>query len=74
MVNLLGEYIENIMVKIECLDDMYLYLYGKKVVKEKRKMGYIMVLVDKIDEVIEKVEFLGIWERMEEVIIWLNVI
>ncbi|WVE37141.1 5-(carboxyamino)imidazole ribonucleotide synthase, partial [Priestia megaterium] len=66
-VNLLGEHIENTMAKIECLDDMHLHLYGKKVAKEKRKMGHITVLADKIDEAIEKAESLGIWERTEEV-------
>lgn len=67
MVNLLGEHIENTMAKIECLNDMHLHLYGKKVAKEKRKMGHITVLADKIDEAVEKAESLGIWERTEEV-------
>ncbi|TYR79121.1 5-(carboxyamino)imidazole ribonucleotide synthase [Priestia megaterium] len=66
MVNLLGEHIEDTLAKIECFDNVHLHLYGKKVAKEKRKMGHITVLADKIDEAMIKAESLGIWERTEE--------
>ncbi len=66
MVNLLGEHIENTMAKIECLDDMHLHLYGKKVAKEKRKMGHITVLADKIDEAIGKSRISRNAEKLNE--------
>jgi 5-(carboxyamino)imidazole ribonucleotide synthase len=66
MVNLLGEHVEAAISKIECFGDIHLHLYGKKVAKEKRKMGHITVLADKIEDAVSKAESLAIWNRTEE--------
>ncbi|MFC0043911.1 5-(carboxyamino)imidazole ribonucleotide synthase [Metabacillus iocasae] len=66
MVNLLGEHVERAIGKIECFSDIHLHLYGKKVAKEKRKMGHITVLADKIEDAVSKAESLAIWKRTEE--------
>lgn len=63
MVNVLGEHLQPLMQKMSTLDqDMKVHLYGKKEAKFKRKMGHINVISDSIEESINKIKALNIWD------------
>jgi 5-(carboxyamino)imidazole ribonucleotide synthase len=67
MVNILGEHVEKIIEKIEHFSDCDLHLYGKKEAKIKRKMGHLTIVADKIEDALQKVDALEIWNQLEEV-------
>lgn len=63
MVNILGEHLEQVLAKLDQLDTAKLHLYGKKDAKVGRKMGHLNVLANSVDEALEKIEKLEIWEN-----------
>lgn len=65
MVNILGEHMPKIMDNLVNFTDHYLHLYGKTEAKVGRKMGHITVLGDTVEEAIEKVNGLGIWDEID---------
>lgn len=66
MVNILGEHVEPVLNKINQLPDRAkLHLYGKKECKVKRKMGHLNVLADSVEEALEQIQQLEIWNQAE---------
>ena len=67
MVNILGEHLSKVLENVEHFSDVHLHLYGKEEAKHGRKMGHINVLGDTVEEALEKVASLKIWnaEKME---------
>jgi len=66
MVNILGEHVEPVLNKINQLPDrVKLHLYGKKECKVKRKMGHLNVLADSVEEALEQIQQLEIWNQAE---------
>lgn len=66
MVNILGEHVEPILNKMDELPDTAkLHLYGKKECKAKRKMGHLNVLADSVEEALNKIQQLEIWNKSE---------
>ncbi|HBI05399.1 MAG TPA: 5-(carboxyamino)imidazole ribonucleotide synthase, partial [Paenibacillaceae bacterium] len=66
MVNLLGEHVEPVLNKInELPDQAKLHLYGKKDCKAKRKMGHLNVLADSVEEALDIIQQLEIWNKVE---------
>ncbi len=67
MVNILGEHLSRVLANIEHFSDCHLHLYGKEEAKLGRKMGHINVLGDTVEEAMEKIASLKIWneEKME---------
>lgn len=62
MVNILGEHLEAIREQMHILDaSCKVHLYGKKEAKEKRKMGHLNVVANTIEEALEKINRLKIW-------------
>lgn len=66
MVNILGEHVEKVIKKIEYFSNCNLHLYGKKEAKIKRKMGHLTIVTDKLEEALQKVDALDIWNQVEE--------
>jgi 5-(carboxyamino)imidazole ribonucleotide synthase len=67
MVNILGEHLSKVLENIQHLSFAHLHLYGKAVAKEGRKMGHLTVLGETVEEALELVDSLQIWneEKME---------
>ncbi len=61
MVNILGEHLQQVVNSIPKLNDFHLHLYGKAEAKKGRKMGHLTVLADTVEEALEKIHQLGIW-------------
>jgi len=67
MVNILGQHMDRILEAIPSMDPaMKLHLYGKNEAKHNRKMGHLNVLGQTVEEAIEKIKALNIWD-MEEI-------
>ncbi|MGE5702364.1 MAG: 5-(carboxyamino)imidazole ribonucleotide synthase [Clostridia bacterium] len=67
MINILGEHVQPVLDKVEELPPTCkLHLYGKSESKVKRKMGHLNVLADSVEEAMELVDKLKIWDRVEE--------
>ncbi|TLS34966.1 5-(carboxyamino)imidazole ribonucleotide synthase [Pseudalkalibacillus caeni] len=66
MVNILGEHLESVLEKIQALEGSKLHLYGKDEAKPKRKMGHINVLAPTVEEALEKINQLKIWQTNEQ--------
>ena len=66
MVNILGEHLQPVLDKLPELDSsIKLHLYGKEEAKTKRKMGHLNVTAANVEEAIDKIKALNIW-NMEE--------
>lgn len=67
MVNILGEHLSKVIENIQQLSDCHLHLYGKAEAKTGRKMGHLTVLGNTVEEALEIVSSLQIWneEKME---------
>lgn len=67
MVNILGEHLSQVLENIQHLSFAHLHLYGKAVAKKGRKMGHLTVLGETVEEALELVDSLQIWneEKME---------
>ncbi|MFN7251345.1 MAG: 5-(carboxyamino)imidazole ribonucleotide synthase [Anaerobacillus sp.] len=67
MVNILGEHLAKVLENIQHLSCAHLHLYGKAVAKKGRKMGHLTVLAETVEEALELVDSLQIWneEKME---------
>ncbi|KAA0546374.1 5-(carboxyamino)imidazole ribonucleotide synthase [Bacillus sp. BGMRC 2118] len=63
MVNLLGEHIGITLDNIELLKTGKLHLYGKKEAKIKRKMGHITFIGQSVEEILETIDALPIWNE-----------
>lgn len=63
MVNILGEHIVQVLEKIPFMERCHLHLYGKEERKQGRKMGHLTVLATTVEEAIEIVESLEIWNE-----------
>ncbi|WP_419146673.1 5-(carboxyamino)imidazole ribonucleotide synthase [Priestia endophytica] len=61
MANLLGDEMNKALDKVEQFSDCHLHLYGKKEVKDGRKMGHMTVIADNIEMALEKINALKIW-------------
>lgn len=62
MVNILGEQLQEVVDKLPQLDqDFKLHLYGKKEAKPKRKMGHLNVVSPTIEQSLDKIKALKIW-------------
>lgn len=61
MVNILGEHLQQVVKSVPKLKDFHLHLYGKDEAKQGRKMGHMTVLADTVEEALEKINQLGIW-------------
>lgn len=62
MVNILGQHLEKSIENIRNFADCKLHIYGKKEAKHNRKMGHLNVLADSVEEALEQIEKLKIWE------------
>ena len=63
MVNILGEHLERVLKSVRQFSNCHLHLYGKEEAKVGRKMGHITVLAATIEEAIETIDALKIWEQ-----------
>lgn len=67
MVNVLGEHVQPLLdwlsTQTEERPDLSikLHLYGKNEVKEKRKMGHVNILANRVEDALSWVESTGIW-------------
>jgi 5-(carboxyamino)imidazole ribonucleotide synthase len=62
MVNILGEHLQPVLAKTDCLGSgIKIHLYGKEEAKPKRKMGHLNVLASSVEEALAKIDKLGIW-------------
>lgn len=67
MVNILGEHLPQTLENVINMSDCHLHLYGKEEAKQGRKMGHLTVLGKSIEEALQKIDALQIWneEKME---------
>lgn len=67
MVNILGEHLSKVLENIQQLSECHLHLYGKAEAKTGRKMGHLTVLGNTVEEALEIISSLQIWneEKME---------
>lgn len=65
MVNILGEHVEPILQHIRSSSQGKLHLYGKSEAKVKRKMGHISFVEESVDEALEKINQLNVWNQTE---------
>ncbi len=66
MVNILGEHVEPVLERIQHLPTTAkLHLYGKKDSKIKRKMGHINFLAPTVEEALQQIDELDIWNKTE---------
>ncbi|RXJ02368.1 5-(carboxyamino)imidazole ribonucleotide synthase [Anaerobacillus alkaliphilus] len=67
MVNILGEHLPKVLATIPLMSDCHLHLYGKDAAKKGRKMGHLTVLGNTVEEALEIIGSLEIWqeEKME---------
>lgn len=64
MVNILGEHLQRVIETMPRLDPaMHVHLYGKKEAKEKRKMGHLNVRAHHVQQALDKLNALGIWQH-----------
>ncbi|MBM6616235.1 5-(carboxyamino)imidazole ribonucleotide synthase [Bacillus suaedaesalsae] len=63
MVNVLGEHVGITLDNIELLKSGKLHLYGKKEAKRKRKMGHITFIGESVENIIETINALPIWNE-----------
>jgi 5-(carboxyamino)imidazole ribonucleotide synthase len=64
MVNILGEHVEPVLRQLGAMDGtMKLHLYGKHEAKHKRKMGHLNVLAPTVEEALQRIRELGIWNE-----------
>ena len=68
MVNLLGQHVERAIEAIPQFSNIHFHLYGKDSAKHNRKMGHITILADSIEDAMDSVRKVNIWndERVEE--------
>ncbi|WP_246942879.1 5-(carboxyamino)imidazole ribonucleotide synthase [Bacillus pinisoli] len=67
MVNLLGEHVEPTLEQYELILSGKVHLYGKKEAKLKRKMGHITFLGEDVEEILQDLSKLTIWNEKAEV-------
>jgi 5-(carboxyamino)imidazole ribonucleotide synthase len=65
MVNLLGEHVELTLDNIDLIKTGKLHLYGKKEAKHKRKMGHITFIGPSIEELLNNISSLPIWNEIK---------
>lgn len=63
MVNVLGEHVQPIIDHIAKLQHAHLHLYGKKEAKKKRKMGHVTVLAETVEDALQMIDGLHIWNK-----------
>ena len=61
MVNILGEHVNDVIKQLPMLKDWHVHLYGKKEVKEKRKMGHATLLKNDVNDAIPEIYSTMIW-------------
>lgn len=66
MINVLGEHVEPLLQWIEKKQqtqhiDIKIHLYGKKEAKNKRKMGHLNILCDRVEDALQWIDESGIW-------------
>lgn len=66
MVNILGQHVDKILESIERFKTCKLHLYGKAEAKHNRKMGHLNVLAPHVDEALDIINKLQIWEQKGE--------
>lgn len=66
MVNILGQHVDKILESIEHFKTCKLHLYGKAEAKHNRKMGHLNVLAPHVDEALDIINKLQIWEQKGE--------
>ncbi|WP_347552614.1 5-(carboxyamino)imidazole ribonucleotide synthase [Pseudalkalibacillus hwajinpoensis] len=62
MGNLLGQHVNPLMENISAIGSAKLHLYGKDEAKQNRKMGHINFLAPSIEEAIERMNQLKLWQ------------
>ncbi len=67
MVNILGEHLPKVLATVHRMSNCHLHLYGKEAAKKGRKMGHLTVLGNTVEEALETIRSLEIWqeEKME---------
>lgn len=66
MVNILGEHVEPVIERVQQLPPTAkLHLYGKAESKVKRKMGHINFLAPTVEEALQQIQSLEIWDKTE---------
>jgi len=65
MVNILGEHVQSVIDNIPKFQNVHLHLYGKKEAKKKRKMGHVTVLAETVEEALQAIDALHIWNEKE---------
>lgn len=66
MVNILGDHLAQVIERMPTLDSrMKIHLYGKEEAKTKRKMGHLNVSSPTVEEAIELINQLEIWEPVK---------
>ncbi|PEP56424.1 5-(carboxyamino)imidazole ribonucleotide synthase [Bacillus pseudomycoides] len=68
MVNILGEHIEGVLKQVNRLTGCYLHLYGKEEAKLQRKMGHVNILNENVEDALDKVQELHIWDHQEQLL------
>lgn len=63
MVNVLGQHVDDLLGQmVQMPGNMKVHLYGKAEAKADRKMGHVNVLASSVDEALNQIRALGIWE------------
>jgi len=61
MVNILGEHMEDVLIRIPTLTNWHVHFYGKQEAKKKRKMGHVTLLRENLEEALKEIENTMIW-------------
>ncbi|EUJ29216.1 phosphoribosylaminoimidazole carboxylase ATPase subunit [Listeria floridensis FSL S10-1187] len=62
MINILGQHVKGVNEAMGDYSRWFVHYYGKKEVKENRKMGHITVLTNNTDAVLEDISETQIWD------------
>ncbi len=62
MMNILGQHVNKTLASLDQFEACKLHLYGKAEAKHNRKMGHLNVLANSVDEALEMINNLEIWE------------
>ena len=62
MINVLGQHVSKVLNEIKNKSQWHFHFYGKKEVKQNRKMGHITVLTNNLEQATTDIYQTKIWD------------
>lgn len=62
MLNILGEQVVDVFAQIPEKKNWHFHLYGKKELKEGRKVGHVTILTENLEETLQEIAETNIWD------------